>query len=154
MSISATGKVGGPAGSGRAGNSRFGKVKYSASTEEQSVTGIDAANSVSVNADNSEDHESAGKQSFSSPREHNQTKENLSPGNTYISGAVEALNASGVLENASSGASRNQKLGTYNSNQNLYDSEENAELDKLYNKNYIKHLYENNEPPENIDELV
>ena len=42
--------------------------------------------------------------------------------------------------------------------QKVYDFAENQlkeqEQEKYYNEHYIKHLYENNEPPEEVDELV
>ena len=95
----------------------------------------------------------------SQEREQNQPKQQqpnpqeLTSDPTFVRGAVEALSATGIIEE-STNDSRNQKVNVYTNNQNIYDSEENAELDRRYSKQYVKHLYENNEPPEEFNELV
>ena len=71
-----------------------------------------------------------------------------------LRGSVEELNSSDIKEEKTTASTRNQRVGVYGTNQNLYDKEENAELDKFYNENYVKHLYENNTPPDEVDELV
>ena len=141
MNISATRKVSGSSSSRSAGhsNNKVSSVYY-APAEEEYVENIDVSNKVSVKED-SHEHEKEQQQDIYS-------------GRSLLRGSVEELNSSDITEEKTTASTRNQRVGVYGTNQNLYDKEENAELDKFYNENYVKHLYENNSLPDEVDELV
>ncbi len=152
MNISATRKVSGSSGSSkRVTRPGINEVSYSAAAQEQHVETIDASNKVSVNVDSrGRDHE----EEYHHAPQHPPVQEDISSGRSLIKGSLETLNTAEIQEEASPSQNRNQKINVYGANQNLYDKEENAELDKFYNENYVKHLYENNTPPDDIDELI
>lgn len=150
MNISATRKVSGSSSSTkRVSRSGINEVSYSAAAQEQHVETIDASNKVSVNVD------ARGRDTQEEYRKPNQSavQDDISSGRSLVKGSVETLNTAEVRDDDHS-QNRNQKINVYGNNQNLYDKEENAALDKFYNENYVKHLYENNTPPDEIDELV
>lgn len=152
MNISATRRVTGSSSTRKASSSRASKSTSAFNANEQNVEMIDVSNKVQVNADTYDDER--GQKNKEKPSKEKDDKSLISQ-NTYVPGAVEALTADGVYDGSSSaGRSQNQKVGVYHTNQNIYDREENAELDRYYNENYVKHLYEKNEPLEEIDELV
>lgn len=152
MNISATRRVSGSSGTRKNAPSRVNNTNASTAftANEQNVEKIDVSNKVSVNADTDRSQERdtgySSKQQQSNPQQ-------LTTDPTFVRGAVEALGASGLIEE-NNNDSRNQKVNVYSNNQSMYDSEENAELDRRYSAHYVKHLYENNEPPEEFDELV
>ena len=151
MNISATRKVSGSSSSRSVGHSN-NKVSsaYYAPAEEEYVENIDVSNKVSVKED-SHEHEKEQQQNSSSK---GAVHEDIYSGRSLLRGSVEELNSSDITEEKTTASTRNQRVGVYGTNQNLYDKEENAELDKFYNENYVKHLYENNSLPDEVDELV
>lgn len=153
MNISATRRVTGSSSTRKTSVSQTNRTNAAVfSASEQNVEVIDASNKTQVNAENYEDERRQKEKRRAKEQQDNQ---NLVSRNNYVPGAVEALTAEGVYDGSSAASrSQNQKVGVYNTNQNIYDREENAELDRYYNQNYVKHLYENNEPLEEIDELV
>lgn len=152
MNISATRKVSGPSGSNRkVSSSPVSATSYSSAASEQMVESIDAANQVSVNPEARD--EQARKEKFTPPRKDSE-QARLSASQTYIPGAVEALAASGIYEEEANNRSRDKKVGVYGTNQTIVKDDAEIEQEKYYNENYLRHFYENNEPPEEVDELV
>lgn len=154
MSISATRRVTGSSGSNRKVSSSSNGVKYSSAAKEQFVEGIDASNQVSVNAEAKEERDQ-GDQYQQSSKHPKEQQTAISSNQTYIAGAVQALSTSGVLEAPERHPdNRNHQIGVYDANQTIVKDPSEIEQEKFYNEHYIKHLYENNEPPEEVDELV
>ncbi len=151
MNISATRRVSGSSGTRKNAPSRVNSTNGSTAftANEQNVEKIDVSNKVSVNGNMDRSQEREQNQ----PKQQQPNPQELTSDPTFVRGAVEALSATGIIEE-STNDSRNQKVNVYTNNQNIYDSEENAELDRRYSKQYVKHLYENNEPPEEFNKLV
>ncbi len=151
MNISSTRRVTGSSGGG-AGVNSTGKARYAAGAHEQFVERIDTSNQVSVNADARD--ESRNKEKYTS-QTHEEKEGLISSDRTYVAGAVEAVSASGVYdEPPTRNTNRGRQIGVYDANQTMVKDEAEQEQEKFYNEHYVKHLYENNEPPEEIDELV
>lgn len=149
MSITATRKVSGSGGSQKINGNN--PLKYAA-THEQFVEKIDTSNQVSVNADAR--NESNNKDNYTPPKKDEEQAQILS-NQTYVAGAVEAISASGAYEEIDKReTNRNHQISVYDNNQTIIRDEIEQEQEKYYNERYIKHLYENNEPPEEVDELV
>ncbi len=143
MSIAPTRKVSGSAGATR-------KVEHSytqGNSGEPFVEMIDTNNSVSIRED-LRDNEGRSRQSYNQSEEQ-EDKPRISSGSTYIPSAIEALTASGVYEQPQPD-NRHLKVGVYDNNQSIIKEEE----DERSGQTYLKHLYENNTPIEEVDELA
>lgn len=151
MSISATRRVTGSSSSNRKVSSSLNGVKYSSAANEQFVESIDASNQVSVNADAQDER---GRKEQYTPQTKEEPQTGISSNRTFVAGAVEALSASGIYEEARERPNRGRQIGVYDANQTMVKDEAEIEQEKYYNERYVKHLYENNEPPEEVDELV
>ena len=149
MSISATRRVSGSSNTSKVAGTN--NAKYAAASE-QFVEKIDTSNQVSVNADAR--NESSNKEKYTPQNKENREAKILS-NQTYVAGAVEAISASGAYEEVDKREiNRNRKISVYDTNQTIIRDEIEQEQEKYDNEHYIKHLYENNEPPEEVDELV
>lgn len=69
-----------------------------------------------------------------------------------MASAIEALAASGVLEDSETEDNSNHfhKIGVYGNNQSIVKDEETEKI----GHQYLKHFYEKNEILEEVDELV
>lgn len=151
MIISATRRVTGSSGTNKSVTPHVRTVGNTFMTDEPNVETIDTYNKVSVNEDARREH--TPNQQEDEKEQKRQYQNTLKNDQTLLHGAVEAMSENIVAEE-SQHTNRNKKLGVYNTNQNIYEQEENNKLDRRFNEHYIKHLYENNEPPEEIDELI
>ena len=143
MSISVTRRVSGSPRTER---------KYTASGGhgESFVENIDTSNNVFINDDvrNDDNRKQNGKQQFQDEKEQ---EKNTSSAGAYVPNAIEAIAASGVYDTNTGDTYHSSKnIGVYDNNQS-YVQEDNR--DKLP-QSYLKHFYENNRPPEEVDELV
>ena len=146
MSISSTRKV-----SGATLTTRKNDRLYASNNESESfVEHIDTANNVLIKKDFDGEHQN--QQEYQQPKE--QAEKNDVSGNqpqTYVASAIEALEASGAYEEQESSHAKNvNNIGIYGNNQSMI-TPENKERKS---QSYLKHFYEKNEPPEEIDRLV
>lgn len=143
MSISATRRVSGSPRTDR-------NYTVSGGHGESFVENIDTSNNVFINDDvlNDDNRKQNGKQQFQDEKEQ---EKNTSSAGVYVPNAIEAIAASGVYDTNTGDTYHSSKnIGVYDNNQS-YVQEDNR--DKLP-QSYLKHFYENNRPPEEVDELV
>lgn len=143
MSISATRRVSGSPRTDR-------NYTVSSGHGESFVENIDTSNNVFINDDvrNDDNRKQRSKQQFQDEKEQ---EKNTSSAGAYVPNAIEAIAASGVYDNNTDNTYHSSKnIGVYDNNQS-YVQEDNH--DKLP-QSYLKHFYENNQPPEEVDELV
>lgn len=143
MSISATRKVGSSTSSPRTerGYSANGK-------DSQFIEHIDTQNNVLVRDDTTEHHQHDNYY----PPEQQEEKENnnFSPSKAYVPNTINAIAASGILDNHIENNHTTHKVGVYDNNQAIIKDEE---LERT-GRNYLKHFYEKNEHLIDVDKLV
>lgn len=148
MSISSTRKVSGATLTTRKND----RLSATSNEGDVFVEHIDTANNVLIKKDF--DQESQNQQSYQQQRKENAEKTEVS-GNqpqTYVAGAIEALEASGAYEEPEENAHvRNvNNIGIYGNNQSMITQEE----QERKKQSYLKHFYEKNEPIEEVDQFV
>lgn len=143
MSISATRKVGSSTSSPRTerGYSANGK-------DSQFIEHIDTQNNVLVRDDNTEHHQQS---SYYTPEQQDEKENNnFSPSRAYVHNSINAIAASGVLDNYIENNHNTHKVGVYDNNQSIIKDEE---LERT-GRNYLKHFYEKNEHLIDVDKLI
>ena len=142
MSINSTRKIGTTASSPRTerGYSVNGK-------NSQFVEHIDTQNNVLVRDDN--DGHSQQENYYPQNSSENEYSD-FSPSTAYVQNNINALAASGVLEDTPNDTHTLHKVGVYDNNQSIIRDEE---LERT-GRNYLKHFYEKNEHLIDVDKLV
>ncbi len=145
MSISATRRVTGSPRTDR-------NYTVSRGHGESFVENVDTSNNVFINDDvrNDDNRKQNSKQKFQD--ETRQEKNASSASSTaYVPNAIEAIASSNLYEELAENPYRSsQNVGVYDNNQSYVKEDANDKLPQ----SYLKHFYENNQPPEEIDELV
>ena len=145
MSISATRKVTGSPRTDR-------NYTVSRGHGESFVENVDTSNNVFINEDvrNDDNRRQNPKQKFQDET----TSEKSSSSSTsaaYVPNAIEAIAASNLYETSGENAYHSTKnVSVYDNNQSYVKDDNNDKLPQ----SYLKHFYENNQPPEEVDELV
>ncbi|MBE6452535.1 MAG: hypothetical protein E7012_03485 [Alphaproteobacteria bacterium] len=141
MSISATRKVG-------SSSSPRTERGYSANGKNtQFVEHIDTQNNVLIK-DDSGNHSSHDNYYHQEDKENSKTE--ISPTSAYVHNNINALAASGALENIEDNTHSVHKVGVYDNNQSIIRDEE---LERT-GRNYLKHFYEKNEHLIDVDKLI
>lgn len=143
MSISTTKKIGSTTSSPRTerGYSTNGR-------NTQFVEHIDTQNNVLVRDDT--DSSSSHHEEFYQQNSSEQNQSEFSPSTAYVQNNINALAASGVLEDTPNNTHTMHKVGVYDNNQSIIRDEE---LERT-GRNYLKHFYEKNEHLIDVDKLI
>lgn len=141
MSINATKRVGSTTSSPRT------ERGYSANGRNtQFVEHIDTQNNVLVRDETGEHHQDNYYPQNSSEQEQSEFSHSIA----YVQNNINALAASGVLDDTQDNYHSQHKVNVYDNNQSIIKDEE---LERT-GRNYLKHFYEKNEHLIDIDKLI
>lgn len=142
MTISATKKIGSTTSSPRT------ERGYSANGRNtQFVEHIDTQNNVLVRDETSEN---SNQDSYYPQNSSEQDQSEFSHSTAYVQNNINALAASGVLDDTQDNYHSQHKVNVYDNNQSIIKDEE---LERT-GRNYLKHFYEKNEHLIDVDKLV
>ena len=144
MSISATRKVGSSTSSPRT------ERGYSANGKDtQFIEHIDTQNNVLVREDTTDQHHN-NNDYYHTEQQDEKEDNSFSPSKAYVPNSINAIAASGILEQDMKSNHTPHKVGVYDNNQSIIKDEE---LERT-GRNYLKHFYEKNEHLIDIDKLI
>ena len=138
MSITSTRRI----SSATSSPSKVDKRSFEPNNHSQFVEHIDTNNNVLVK-DERDDEGQRHRQSPSSTTDFNSASPDIST-------SIEALALSGVFEDSNETPPNNNKVGVYTTNQSIIKDEE---IERT-GRSYLKHFYEKNEHPIDVDEFV
>lgn len=147
MNVSSTRKV-----STSLSTSRSVERKYGSGNSQSFVEIIDTSNNVAVRDEGG--GYSGGQQNYHSSREDEAEVVAVPAGSgAYVSGSIQALGASGVLDFDDSDVNagdQNRRVNIYDNNQTISSRQTEEKLENPY----FKYFYETNDILEDLDELV
>lgn len=138
MSITSTRRIGSSTSS-----SKVDKRSFEPNNHSQFVEHIDTNNNVLIKDERDGDGQNR-RQPPSSP------SPDFNSASPDISTSIEALALSGVLEDTGETMPNTNKVGVYTTNQSIIKDEE---IERT-GRSYLKHFYEKNEHPIDVDEFV
>lgn len=139
MSITSTRRV----NSSNSSSSKVEKYFFEPNNHSQFVEHIDTNNNVLIKNEHSDDGQERRRQPSSPVTDFNSASPDIST-------SIEALALSGVFEESNEFPPNNNKVGVYTTNQSIIKDEE---IERT-GRSYLKHFYEKNEHPIDVDEFV